>query len=101
MFEYQHIKIKHVMYAPKRFECCLWLPDMFKACSKLPCRKTRCSAKIKDVHCSTFMVVIIEQKLLECYNEILKPDSNVITYGKPKLCLDKICITYDKKVTIY
>ena len=54
MFEYQHIKMKHVMYELNSFECCLKLTDMFCVCSKLAFRKMRCSGKIKDVHFLTF-----------------------------------------------
>jgi hypothetical protein len=64
MFENQHIKMENAMYAPKRLESCHGLTDMFQNCSKLPCRKIRCSAENEDVLCSTVKLVIIEQTLL-------------------------------------
>jgi hypothetical protein len=65
MFENQHINMENAMYAPKCSESCLALTDMFQNCSKLPCRKIRCSAENEDVQCSKYKVVIIEQTLLD------------------------------------
>jgi hypothetical protein len=64
MFEYQHNKMKHVMYELNILVCCLRLTDMFQVCSKLTFRKIRCSAKITDVHFLTFKLVITEQTML-------------------------------------
>jgi hypothetical protein len=40
------------------------LTDMFQVCSKLTFRNKGCLSKIKDVHFLTFLMVIIEPKML-------------------------------------